>query len=139
VIVVDTGGVLALLDRDDRHHTTVRDLFDAEGQDWILPWAILPEVDYLAGKYLGRHVADMFVKDLREGLFRVDSSFGRDILRAQEIIAKYHDLGLGLVDAVVMAEAERHGARAIVTTDLRHFRAVKLRISPAPPLYPADR
>lgn len=138
MIIVDTGGILALLDRDDRHHRSVRGLFTGDGHEWILPWAILPEVDYLVAKRLGRRVADALVKDLRDGLFRVDSNFDRDIRRAHELITAYRDLELGLVDAVVMAAAEHHGARAIVTTDLRHFRAVKLKLSPPPLFQPAD-
>jgi len=135
MIVADTGGVIALLDRDDRHHAAVRKLFEQE-PDWILPWAILPEVDYLATKYLGSAVARAFVDDLREGLFSVDSLVEKDLPRATELLAQYERLELGLVDAVVMAQAERHRARVIVTTDLRHFRAVKLALRPAPALVP---
>lgn len=72
MIVVDTGGVLALLDRDDRHHLKVLKAFEAEGDRWLLPWAILPEVDYLAGRYLGAKVALGFAQDVAGGAFRVE-------------------------------------------------------------------
>lgn len=137
MIVADTGGVIALLDRDDRHHGAVRRFFETD-PDWILPWAILPEVDYLAAKRLGEHVARAFVEDLREGLFAVDSNVVRDLPRAAELLTRYADLELGLVDAVVMAQAEHHGAHVIVTTDARHFRAVHLSIDPPPRLFPLD-
>jgi uncharacterized protein len=137
MIVADTGGVLALLNRDDRHHEAVRQLFERE-PDWILPWAILPEVDYLATKFLGSAVARAFVEDVREGLFSVDSSLEQDLPRAVELLSTYDRLKLGLVDAVVMAQAERHRARMIVTTDARHFRAVELAIRPTPKLVPID-
>jgi len=42
------------------------------------------------------------------------------------------------VEAVVMAQAERHQATAIVPTDERHFRAVRLAINPPPRLVPLD-
>jgi hypothetical protein len=45
-------------------------------------------------------------------------------------------LGLGLVDAVVIAIAERVRAEAIATLDLRHFGAVK--IAGSPRLFPRD-
>jgi hypothetical protein len=38
-----------------------------------------------------------------------------------------------------MAQAERHRARIIVTTDARHFRAVRLKLDPRPELVPVDR
>jgi uncharacterized protein len=137
MIVADTGGVLALLDRDDRHHARVRAFYDQD-PNWILPWAILPEVDYLASKLLGERVAQAFVNDLKDGSFGVDASVERDLPRAAELMHQYGDLRMGLVDAVVMAQAERHRTRVIVTTDARHFRAVRLAIQPAPRLVPLD-
>jgi predicted nucleic acid-binding protein len=137
MIVADTGGILALLNAEDRHHAAVRALYDRQ-PSWILPWAVLPEVENLAHHRLGSHVARAFVEDVRDGLFHVDGGVAKDLPRATELIAKYPDLDLGLVDAVVMAEAERHRAEAIVTTDARHFRAVHLRIQPAPRLIPLD-
>jgi uncharacterized protein len=138
VIVADTGGILALLDRDDRHHARVRRLFEEEGRTWILPWAILPEVDFIAAKRLGDHVALAFARDVRDGLLAVDAHLSRDLPRAMELLELYGALKLGLVDAVVMAQAERHRAQVIVTTDARHFRAVSLRIQPPPRLLPLD-
>jgi hypothetical protein len=44
-----------------------------------------------------------------------------------EIDRRYADLGLGLVDASVVALAERLGIRRLATRDLRHFAAVRLR------------
>lgn len=137
MIVADTGGILALLDRDDRHHGTVRRLLEADS-NWILPWAILPEVDYLAAKLLGPSVARTFLEDVKEGLFAIDAAVDRDLPRAAALLDEYADLKLGLVDAVVMAQAEYHSASIIVTTDARHFRAVRLAINPPPSLVPLD-
>ena len=55
---------------------------------------------------------------------------------ANRICAKYRSLRLGLVDAVVIAVAERLEAEAIATLDLRHFGAVTIR--GAPKLLPRD-
>jgi hypothetical protein len=49
-----------------------------------------------------------------------------DLARAVQLDAHYVDLSLGLVDALVMAVAERLGALAIATLDLRDFGAVTL-------------
>ena len=90
------------------------------------PWAILPEVDYLAATRLGERVARAFAEDLSAGVFRVEGRGPRDLAAAWALMKKYPRLPLGLVDAVVMVHAERLKARAIVTLDARHFRAVKL-------------
>lgn len=44
--------------------------------------------------------------------------------RAAAIDDQYADLGLGLVDASVMAIAERHG-HPVLTFDFAHFRATR--------------
>ncbi|MBI4515821.1 MAG: PIN domain-containing protein [Deltaproteobacteria bacterium] len=126
MIVADTGAVLALLDADDRHHVTLRELFEKRPSAWLLPWAVLPEVDYLAHSQLGAGVAQAFLDDLAAGAFMVEWGNEADLDRAQELNRKYRALQLGLVDTVVMAIAERRQAEAIATLDLRHFGTVQL-------------
>jgi predicted nucleic acid-binding protein len=136
VIVADTGAILALLDKGDRHHAAVRELFEDRPDDWLLPWAILPEVDYLIGAELGARAQEVFLADLADGSFTVEYGKQEDVVRAHAIDRRYRALGLGLVDAVVIAIAERLHAEAIATLDLRHFGAVK--IAGAPSLLPRD-
>jgi predicted nucleic acid-binding protein len=136
VIVADTGAILALIDRDDRHHEKLRQVFD-DDSEWILPWAILPEVDYLLANHVSQKVASMFLRDLAESSYAVEWGEEVDLIRADELCRKYASLRLGLVDGVVIAVAERLGATAIATVDVRHFGAVK--ISGAPKLFPRDR
>jgi predicted nucleic acid-binding protein len=136
MIVADTGAVIALIDADDQHHGTLRRVFEAEPGLWVLPWAILPEVDYLVSSRLGAPAARVFRADLAEGLFNVEWNKGSDLQRAVELDEHYADLSLGLVDTVVMAIAERLDARAIATLDLRDFAPVELAGRPA--LWPRD-
>jgi len=136
VIVADTGAVLALLDRDDRHHGALRAAFERDPDGWVLPWAILAEVDHIASSRLGPDVARSFRTDVAAGAFVVEWDGAADLARAVELDERHSDLDLGLVDAVVMAMAERLGARAIATLDLRDFAAVELHGSPE--LWPRD-
>lgn len=136
MIVADTGAILALLDKGDRHHRAVRDIYDERPGEWILPWAILPEVDYLIGSELGARAQETFLEDLAEGAFTVEYGRHADVERADAIARKHRALKLGLVDALVIATAERLRAGAIATVDLRHFGAVKIIGSPR--LLPRD-
>jgi predicted nucleic acid-binding protein len=138
VIVADTGGILALLDADDQHHERVLAAYEQDGDRWLVPWATLPEIDYLATKYLGAKVALEFASDIVRGAFRVEGYNIEDMKRAVTIQKSYPRLKLGLVDAIVMAQAVRYRVSAIVTLDARHFRAVSLKIDPAPRLVPLD-
>jgi predicted nucleic acid-binding protein len=136
LIIADTGAVVALIDGDDELHPTFRRIFDSDPDAWILPWAVLPEVDYLLSKYVGSAAEEAFVYDIAHGLYRIDWGAESDLRRAHELTKRYRGLSLGLVDAVVMAIAERTRARAIATTDERDFGAVEIRGEPK--LLPRD-
>jgi len=136
LIVADTGAVVALIDADDRHHAALRVAYERDPDAWVLPWAILPEVDHIAASKLGAEAARAFRRDLAEGALAVEWSVPADLARAAELDVRYDALRLGLVDAVVMAIAERLGARAIATLDLRDFGAVEL--EGGPELWPRD-
>jgi hypothetical protein len=135
VIVADTGAVIALLDRRDRHHDALRALYTADPDAWLIPWAVLPEVDYLASSRLGSRVHGLWLADLASGVFAVKWGSDDDLDAANAIVQAHRALDLGLVDGVVMAIAERLRAD-IATLDLRDFGAVRLKH--APRLLPRD-
>jgi predicted nucleic acid-binding protein len=136
VIVADTGAVIALIDAGDRHHGRLRDLFEEHPDAWILPWAILPEIDYLVATHIGSRAEEAFLADLAEGAFHVEWGNETDLEAAHRLCAKHRALKLGLVDAVVVSTAERLRAEAIATLDLRHFGAISIRGNPK--LLPRD-
>ena len=137
MIVADTGAVLALLDAGEDHHAVLMELYTDNPDRWVLPWAILPEVDYLVAAHLGPKAQDAFLADLAAGAFSVEWGTDDDLAAARRLHTRYRSLGLGLVDALVMATAERLKAEAIATLDLRHFAPVSLRGKPR--LLPRDR
>jgi len=136
LVVMDTGALVALIDRSDPNHAVLRAAFEKRPEDWVLPWAIVGEVDYIIRARLGVESARTFRRDLAEGLFTVEWDGSSDMERACELDGQYADLDLGLVDAIVMACAERLGATAIATLDLRDFGAVQL--VGRPELWPRD-
>ena len=136
MIVADTGAVLSLLDAGDRHHAALKALYVDNPGAWVLPWAILPEVDYLAGRELGARAQQAFLADLADGGFVVEWGADDDLAAAARIERRHHALRLGLVDAVVIACAERLKVDAIATLDVRHFGAVTIKGSPR--LLPRD-
>ena len=136
MIVADTGALIALFDRSDRHHDDVRLLYEADPDAWVLPRAILPEVDYLTSTHLGQRAQELWLADLASGAFSVEWGRPDDLSAAERICRRYKALRLGLVDAVVIAVAERLRAPAIATLDLKHFGAVAIKGRPR--LLPRD-
>ncbi len=122
-ILADTSGVIALLDRDDRHHAAAIQVVQTE-TIWI-PSIILPEVDYLVSKYLGEPVARAFLEDVVSGQFPYIVAELEDIQHALTIMTRYNGVPLGLVDASIVALAERYRMRRILTLDRRHFSLIQ--------------
>ena len=136
IVVVDTGAMLGLLDASEDNHPIINALYRENPDAWILPWAILAEVDYLVAAHLGAKAQEAFLADLADGAFPVEWGRDEDLTVARRICTRYRSLRLGLVDAAVIATAERLKADAIATLDLRHFAAVSIKGNPR--LFPRD-
>jgi predicted nucleic acid-binding protein len=85
---------------------------------------VMVETDQLLRTRVGRHAARRFLTAVGEGE-HATAFLSPDLLRrAIEIDAQHADLQLGLVDASVMAYAERHEL-PILTFDFADFRAAR--------------
>ncbi|HEY7307671.1 MAG TPA: PIN domain-containing protein [Bryobacteraceae bacterium] len=124
-IIADSGAVYGLYDRRDAFHSGIRSAIETARDQIILPAPVLGEIDYLLRVRLGNPALLRFLEDIQEGAFVVEMVTLADLRRCAVLIAKYHDLDLGLSDASVVALAERLGANRILTVDQRDFRAIR--------------
>lgn len=125
-ILADTNAIIALLDRRDKHHTAISQI--VEDNEILIPATVLPEVDYLVTKYLGEKVARSFLEALIDGYFQylpIELIDLIDLERTLEIMTRYKDVPLGLVDSSIVALAEHHQINQILTLDRRHFNIVR--------------
>jgi hypothetical protein len=125
VILVDTSGLLALLDRGEPEHARVTAAVRAERGPLVVTDLVLAETDFLVLKRLGREAERDFVAQLLEGVFLREAVTDGDLRRAHEIGARHADLALGLTDATLMALGERLRVRRVLTLDRRHFAAFR--------------
>ena len=137
-LIADSGALYALYDTSDLHHLPVRSIIEGHQGPIIVPAAILAEVDYLLGNWLGVDAELDFLDSLESGAFDLEPFTNSDLERCREILRQYRDLKLGLADAAVMATAERLGTNQILTVDERHFRAVVSKQGQAFSLLPSD-
>jgi uncharacterized protein len=122
-LLVDTGALYALADADDAWHRRMSDFLAHERQTLLAPATVIPEAAYLIRSRLGPHVEQMFVESLADGEIAVENLTQPDLARCAQLLAKYDFLGL--VDASLVAVAERLKLKALVTTDRRDFRRVR--------------
>lgn len=126
-LIVDTGPLLASLDRDEPDYQRCRSLLDSFGEPVVVPAPVLVEVDYLIRTRLHTGIASAFLDDLLAGAFGIEDLTARDYQRSREICGQYSDSDIGFVDAAVMAVVERLNEPKLATLDHRHFGMIRPR------------
>lgn len=124
-LLLDTGILFALADADDAWHVRTRDYVTRAHETLLVPVTVLPEVTYLLRDRLGVRAEQRLVAALAQGELTVQDLTRADLERCETLLQKYPDMGL--VDASVVAIAERLRLKAIATTDRRHFGPVRPR------------
>jgi len=133
-LLLDTGALYALADADDAWHDRMREFLARQRQSLFTVSTVVPEAAYLIRSRLGPRVEREFVESLAAGEMAVENLSIIDFNRCAQLLGEYDFLGL--VDASLVAVAERLKLRALVTTDRRDFRRVRPRHVPAFELLP---
>jgi len=124
------------MDRDDAWHSRVRAWWARSRDDVLVPVVVLPEVAYLLGRRIGADAELAFARAISDGEFVLEGLAVEDVERAAELMGIYIDTPLGLVDACVVAAAERLDIVSVLTVDRRHFSLVRPRHVPSLRLLP---
>jgi hypothetical protein len=123
-LLCDTGALIDYLCQASPDHDAFRRAIDAARTRYV-PGLVLAEVDYFLRRE--RSAMAALMRDLVRGAFTYAAPTLRVLRRAFEIDRRYRDLGLGLVDASIVALAEELSVPRLATRDVRHFAAVRLR------------
>jgi predicted nucleic acid-binding protein len=124
-LVLDTGPLLAAIDRADPDHARCAALIESTRSDLVVPGLVLAELDHWCHERLGADVWLAFLEDVLGGAYRIEHATLADLERCHELQTRYADLGLGVVDASVIALLERLGEEVVATLDRRHFAVVR--------------
>ncbi len=96
------------------------------------------EVGYLLQSRVGPQAEVIFLRSFGGDGFTVAELEDDDIPRMAELVDTYLDLPLGIVDAAIIAIAERLRLAEVATIDHRHFSVVRPRHVPAFALLPGS-
>ncbi len=125
MLIVDAGPLYAAAARRDKHHRRSVELLSKAARPLLVPALVLTEVSYLLGDRIGPQAELALARSLAAGELTVEPVIDSEWERIGELTEQYLDLPLGIVDASVVALAERHGLDTIATLDRRHFATVK--------------
>lgn len=136
MLVVDSGPLVAAANVRDRHHASCTELLRRAPQPLSVPALVVTEVAYFLGDRIGPEAELAFARSFEEGELTVVPVEPVDWSRVAELVERYADLPLGIVDASVIVACERLEADTLATLDRRHFGIVRPRHVPELRLVP---
>ncbi|MFQ5881834.1 MAG: type II toxin-antitoxin system VapC family toxin [Candidatus Methylomirabilales bacterium] len=123
-VLLDTGPLVAILHRDDRHHQRCLEAFESFQGVCLSTEAVLTEAMYLlAGLHGGQRACLEFF--IRGGAVLVPVT-RKSLHRCQILMAQYRNVPMDFADATLVALAEEAGVREIFTLDRRGFEAYRV-------------
>jgi predicted nucleic acid-binding protein len=127
-IIADTGGLLRALARTPNGEPSFPEyeLILRSAAAVIVPGLVLAEVEYFLRadrRAMRRLVAEIFDPATR---YEYEVPLPADIARALELDVQFEAPGLGLVDGLVAAVAERRRVYRVLTSDRRDFGAIRV-------------
>jgi predicted nucleic acid-binding protein len=136
VLIIDAGPLYAAAATGDRNHGRSVKLLSDAPRPLLVPALVVTEVSYLLADRIGAHAELAFGRSIADGELVVEPIVDSEWGRILELTEQYLDLPLGVVDASVVALAERHRVDVIATFDHRHFSVVRPQHTPAFTLVP---
>jgi len=128
IVIADTSGIIASIDRSCPEHAAARQVMDTAGLVVVAP-PVFAELDHLVGGRFGKDAAgtviDQILTKARSGRYAVGET-GVDVLTEARLLQqRYRDLRLDLTDAVITVLAREYATDAVLTLDRKGFRTIR--------------
>jgi predicted nucleic acid-binding protein len=114
-VLLDTGVIVALLDRSERRHPECVELLDRLDAPLVTCEPVIADACYLTRKLPG--AAEAILENVRTGVFQIPFQLSRGAAAIQRILRKYRDREVDLADACLIHLASELRAGAILTLD----------------------
>lgn len=125
MIIADTSGLLALFSESGRNHESVVAWVKKHNPVLVVSPFVIVEVDYLVATRKGVEAELTVLRELTGGAYDLPVMTPHDLILAIDLVERYRDLRIGIVDASLVVLADRYRTSTILTLDRRHFMAVR--------------
>src|SRR5213594_544425 len=122
--IIDTGAILALLDRTDQWHRRCTDAFRQLRLPLMTSEAVLTELFHLVGDNT-REVRAAW-KFVRSGALTITAITDSDFPTLDGLMYQYRDRPMDFADATLVHIAERESLNAILTIDHDDFETYRI-------------
>jgi predicted nucleic acid-binding protein len=114
-ILLDTGVIVALLDRSERSHAACVQAVEAAAAPLVTCEAVIAESCYLLRKQAG--AADAILENVKSGVFQIPLQLSQAAASLQRLFRKYRDREMDLADACLVHLAGELQTGQILTLD----------------------
>lgn len=114
-ILLDSGVVVALLDRSERHHSACVDTLESIAAPLVTCEAVIAESCYLLRDCRG--AADAILANVAAGVFQIPFQLSRSAAPVRRILHKYRDREVDFADACLIHMANELGTGDVLTLD----------------------
>lgn len=115
IIVLDTGPLVALLDRNDRYHLWAVEQFKAFPPPFLTCDAVITEASHILHRN-GFNPDKVFSVVVRDAV-RLQFDLDAEAERVQGLMRRYRDTPMDLADACLVRMAELHPNSQVLTLD----------------------
>jgi hypothetical protein len=122
--LIDTGAILALLDRTDRWHSLCVDAFQQLRLPQVTSEAVLTELFHLVGD--SRHEMQTAWKFISSGAIRMAVVEQSELSEIQTLMSRYGDRPMDFADATPVYLARREGLTTVFTVDHADFNTYRI-------------
>jgi predicted nucleic acid-binding protein len=114
-VLLDTGCIVALLDRSERHHRACTEAVDELNAPFVTCEAVIAEACYLLRNLRGS--AEAVLENVAGGVFQIPFQLNQEAAAVRKVIRKYRGREMDLADACLIALADRFETGAVLTLD----------------------
>lgn len=114
-VVIDSGPLIALFDRDDNYHEKALEFIKKFNGELISNYAVITEVSHLLDFSVAVQID--FLQWIFDGGITIADIAADDLLRIIELTEKYSDLPMDFTDASLVVLCERMKIREVASID----------------------
>lgn len=128
--IIDTGPIVALLNRKDRHNAWVRNVLNVIEPPIFTAESVVSEAAFLLSRTTGG--PDQLLTLLAEDILRIDFQANPEVAALQALMRKYASLPMSFADSclVRMTELEPNSIVITLDSDFKVYRRNRRRVIP---------